>query len=48
VAGLSRRPAEQEATGSNVSEALRDLAELRDRGALTPEEYDQAKAKVLG
>jgi hypothetical protein len=45
---LSRRPAEQEATGSNVSEALRDLAELRDRGALTPEEYDQAKAKVLG
>jgi hypothetical protein len=42
----------QEAAGSsrgggNVSAELRDLAALRDAGTITPEEYEQAKAKVL-
>jgi hypothetical protein len=41
----------QEAAGSggggNVSSELRDLAALRDAGTITPEEYEQAKAKVL-
>ena len=33
--------------GSNVSSELRELAGLRDAGTITPEEYEQAKAKVL-
>jgi Short C-terminal domain/Phospholipase_D-nuclease N-terminal len=33
--------------GSSVSSELRDLAALRDAGTLSPEEYEQAKAKVL-
>ena len=33
--------------GSNVAAELRDLAGLRDSGVLTPEEYEQAKSKVL-
>jgi len=35
------------ATGTNVTEELRGLAELRDSGVLSPEEYEQAKAKIL-
>ena len=35
------------AGGSGVSEELRALAELRDSGAITVAEYEQAKAKVL-
>ena len=34
--------------GSNVADELKGLADLRDSGVLTPEEYDRAKAKVLG
>ena len=44
---VSGRSSGQEPTSSNVSDALRELSELRDRGAITPEEYDRAKAKVL-
>ncbi|WP_322938257.1 SHOCT domain-containing protein [Nocardioides bizhenqiangii] len=33
--------------GANVSDELRGLTELRDSGVLTPEEYEQAKAKIL-
>lgn len=33
--------------GSNVADELRGLAELRDSGVLSPEEYEQAKAKIL-
>jgi hypothetical protein len=33
--------------GTSVSSELRHLTELRDAGTLTPEEYEQAKAKVL-
>ena len=35
------------ATGTNVTDELRGLAELRDSGVLSPEEYEQAKAKIL-
>jgi hypothetical protein len=38
--------AAKEDTG--VTGQLSQLAELRDQGALTPEEYDQAKQRVLG
>ena len=33
--------------GSNVSSELKELAALRDAGTISPEEYEQAKAKVL-
>jgi hypothetical protein len=33
---------------TSVADELKGLAELRDSGVLTPEEYDRAKAKVLG
>ena len=33
--------------GSSVADELRGLAELRDSGVLSPEEYEQAKAKIL-
>ena len=33
--------------GSNVSAELKELAALRDAGTITPQEYEQAKAKVL-
>jgi ABC-type multidrug transport system fused ATPase/permease subunit len=39
----------QEAAGAPVSAAdqLTKLADLRDRGTITPEEFDREKAKVL-
>jgi len=37
----------QSATSSGTAEDLGKLAELRDRGVLTSEEFDRAKAKVL-
>ena len=33
--------------GSTVAAELRELAGLRDSGTISPEEYEQAKAKVL-
>lgn len=38
----------QPSSSTQVSDELRSLAELRDSGVLSPAEYDQAKAKVLG
>ena len=38
---------EQAHTGSSADE-LHKLAELKDKGALSAEEFDQAKAKLLG
>lgn len=35
------------AGGSNVSSQLKELAEMRDRGTISPTEYEQAKNKVL-
>jgi Short C-terminal domain/Phospholipase_D-nuclease N-terminal len=40
------RPAGQ--TPATVAAELQDLADLRDRHAITPEQYERAKAKVLG
>lgn len=34
-------------TEQGLSKELRELAELRDSGVLTPAEYEQAKAKAL-
>src|SRR3954469_20064054 len=36
------------AEGNGVTGQLSQLAEMRDRGSLTPEEYEQAKQRVLG
>jgi hypothetical protein len=33
---------------TGTADELAKLADLRDRGALTPEEFDRAKAKLLG
>ncbi|WP_426244821.1 SHOCT domain-containing protein [Nocardioides sp. LHG3406-4] len=33
--------------GTSVSDELRELAELRDSGVISPTEYEQAKVKVL-
>ena len=32
---------------TSAADELAKLAELRDKGAITPEDYDQAKAKIL-
>jgi Short C-terminal domain/Phospholipase_D-nuclease N-terminal len=39
---------EAAATGPSVAEELGKLADLRDRGAITPADYESAKAKLLG
>ena len=45
----SMRAYVRDAAGSaGPADELRKLAELRDSGAITPEDYEQAKAKVLG
>lgn len=36
------------AEGNGVAGQISQLAEMRDRGALSPEEYDHAKRQVLG
>ena len=39
----------QQAAGSgNSADQLAKLADLRDRGVITPEEFEREKAKVLG
>jgi hypothetical protein len=34
-------------TADDVTKALAQLADLRDRGAVTPEEYEAKKAQLL-
>ena len=41
-------PAAREMSSDEITKALGDLADLRDRGALTPEEYEAKKADLLG
>lgn len=41
-------PAPREMSSDEITRALGDLADLRDRGALTPEEYEAKKADLLG
>jgi len=44
----SMRAYVRDAAGApSAADELRKLAELRDSGAITPEDYEQAKAKVL-
>jgi hypothetical protein len=45
-AGWDSAPAPARASGP--ADQLESLADLRDRGVLTPEEFAQAKARVLG
>ena len=37
----------QEAAGTSTADQLAKLADLRDRGVISPEEFDREKAKVL-
>jgi hypothetical protein len=41
-------PAERELSSEEITSALGSLADLRDRGAITPEEYEAKKADLLG
>lgn len=41
-------PAEPRMSPSDVTSTLANLADLRDRGAITPEEYEAKKAQLLG
>ena len=40
--------AEREMSSDEITTALGNLADLRDRGAITPEEYEAKKADLLG
>jgi hypothetical protein len=42
-----RRYIQQAASEPNSADQLAKLADLRDRGVITPEEFDREKAKVL-
>jgi hypothetical protein len=41
-------PDEREMSSEEITTALGSLADLRDRGAITPEEYEAKKADLLG
>jgi Bacterial PH domain/Short C-terminal domain len=41
-------PARREMTADEVTRALGGLADLRDRGAISPQEYEAKKAELLG
>ena len=41
-------PAAAPAAAPSVPEQLEQLADLRDRGVLSPEEFEAQKAKILG
>jgi NADH:ubiquinone oxidoreductase subunit 6 (subunit J) len=38
----------REAAGSSHADELQKLADLKDKGAISPEEFERAKAKLLG
>ena len=40
-------PAPREMTSEEVTRALASLADLRDRGAISPEEFEAKKAQLL-
>jgi putative oligomerization/nucleic acid binding protein len=44
----SAAPAGRSMTSDEVTKALGDLADLRDRGAITAEEYEAKKQDLLG
>ena len=37
----------RQAAGSGSADELAKLADLRDRGVITPQEFEQQKAKIL-
>ena len=41
-------PAERSMSSDEITKALGNLADLRDRGAITPEEFEAKKAELLG
>lgn len=41
-------PVEREMTSDEITRALGNLADLRDRGAISPEEYEAKKQELLG
>jgi Short C-terminal domain len=41
-------PAPVRMTADEVTRTLASLADLRDRGAISPEDYEQKKADLLG
>jgi PH (Pleckstrin Homology) domain-containing protein/putative oligomerization/nucleic acid binding protein len=41
-------PAQRQMTSDEITGALGDLADLRDRGAISPEEYEAKKQDLLG
>jgi Bacterial PH domain/Short C-terminal domain len=48
VPAAPAEPAEREMSSEEITTALGSLADLRDRGAITPEEYEAKKADLLG
>jgi hypothetical protein len=38
---------QQAATGSSTADQLHKLADLKEKGAISPEEFERAKAKLL-
>jgi hypothetical protein len=40
-------PAEPQMTSDEITRALGNLADLRDRGAITPEDYEAKKQELL-
>jgi len=41
-------PSQEKVTEKSTSEKLQELAELKDRGILTQEEFDSEKKKIIG
>ena len=48
VASLAPEPAQARMSADEVTRTLASLAQLRDNGAITPEDYEQKKADLLG
>jgi hypothetical protein len=47
MAGMGRSQSSRAANGTTTAEQLKQLAELRDKGDLSAEEYQSAKARLL-
>lgn len=48
VAPAPAAPASRERSADEITKALGDLADLRDRGAISPDEYEAKKQDLLG
>ncbi len=47
-ASAAAAPAKAEMTSDEITKTLGNIADLRDRGAITPEEYEAKKQELLG